>query len=43
MASLHSLGTILLASCTGEEEGSRQIMYSPGMLPVVSKDLGNTF
>ena len=43
MASLHSMGTLHLACCTGGTEGSRQMLYTPGMLPVVSKDWGNTF
>ena len=43
MASLHSIGTLHLASCTGRTEQSRQIVYTPGILPVVSNDLGNVF
>ena len=43
MASLHSMGTFVLACCTGGNVGSRWMVYSPGMLPVVSNDLGNAF
>ena len=43
IASLHSVGTFLLACCTGGTEGSRQIVYTPGMLPVVSNDWGDVF
>ena len=37
------MGTFLLACCTGGTEGSRQIVYTPGILPVVPKDWGNAF
>ena len=43
MASLHSMGTLHLASCTGGTEGSRWIVYTPGILPVVSNDWGNIY
>ena len=43
VASLHSMGTFLLASCTGESEGSNLMVYIPGMLPVVSNEWGNAF
>ena len=43
MASLHSMGTLNLACCTGRKEGSRQIVFTPGMLPVVSNDWENAF
>ena len=43
IASLHSIGTFLLACCTGWTEGSRQIVYTPGILPVMSHDWGNAF
>ena len=38
MASLHSMGTFLLACCTGRKEGSNLMVYTPGMLPVVSNN-----
>ena len=41
MASLHSMGTFFLACWTGGMEGSRKMVYDPGILPVVSKDLEN--
>ena len=40
IASLHSMGTLHLAWCTGGTEGSRQIVYTPGILAVVSNDWG---
>ena len=43
MASLHSMGTFLLACYTGEIEGSNLIVYTPGILPVVSNEWGNAF
>ena len=43
IASLHSMGTFLLVHCTGGKEGLRWMVYSPGMLPEVSNDLGNAF
>ena len=43
IASLHSMGTFLLACCTGETEGSNLMVYTPGMLPVVSNEWGNAF
>ena len=43
MASLHSMGTFLLACCTGGTEGSNLIVYTPGMLPVVSNEWGKAF
>ena len=44
MASLHSMEDLSsYACCTGGKVGSRQIVYSPGMLPVVSKQLGECF
>ena len=43
MASLHSVGTFHLACCTRGKEGSGQMVYTPGMLPVVSKDLDSAF
>ena len=43
IASLHSMGTFLLECCTGGTEGSNLIVYTPGILPVVSNDWGNAF
>ena len=43
IASLHSMETFLLVCWTGEQEGSRQIVYTPGMLPVVSNEFKNAF
>ena len=43
MASLHSMGTFLLACCTWGREGSNLMVYTPGMLPVVSNEQGNAF
>ena len=43
IASLHSMGTFCLACITGGTEGSNLIVYTPGILPVVSKDRGNAF
>ena len=43
MASLHSVGTLHLACCIGRTEESRQTVYTPGMLPVVSNDWGTHF
>ena len=43
MASLHSMGTFLLVCCTGGIEGSNLMVYTPGMLPVVSNEWGNAF
>ena len=43
MASLHSMGTFLLVCCTGGTEGSNLIVYTPGMLHVVSNERGNAF
>ena len=43
IASLHSMGTFLLACCTGGTEGSNLMVYTPGILPVVSNHWGNTF
>ena len=43
MASLHSVGTLNLACCTGGTKGSRQIVCTPGILPVVSNDWENAF
>ena len=43
IASLHSMGTFLLACCTGVTEGSNLMVYTPGILPVVSNDWGNAF
>ena len=40
---MHSMGTFLLACCTGETEGSNLIVYTPGILPVVSNEWGNAF
>ena len=37
------MGTVLLVCCIGGKVGTRQIVYTPGMLPVVSKDLRNAF
>ena len=42
VAFLHSMGTFLL-SCTGGTEGSNLMVYTPGILPVVSNDGGNAF
>ena len=43
IASLHSMGTFLLACSTWGTEGSNLMVYTPGILPVVSNDQGNTF
>ena len=43
MASLHSMGTFLLACCTGGTEGSNLIVYTPGILPVVSNEREKAF
>ena len=43
MASLHSMGTFLLACCTGEIEGSNLIVYTTGSMPVVSNEWENAF
>ena len=37
------MGTFLLTYCTGGTKGSRQMVYTPGILPVVSNDWGNAF
>ena len=38
IVSLHSMGTFLLACCTGGIEGPRQIVYTPCILPAVSNN-----
>ena len=43
ITSLASIGTFLLACCTGCFGVSTLIVYCPGMSPVVSKLLGNAF
>ena len=43
IASQHSMGTFLLTCCTGGTEGSRQMVYTPGILHLVSIEWGNAF
>ena len=40
---LQCIGTLHSACCTGGIVGSRQMEYSPGMLPTVSKEVGTAF
>ena len=37
------MGTLYLACCPGGTDGSRQIVYTPGILPVMSNDWGYAF
>ena len=41
ISSLASIGTFLHACCTGSIEGTKSIVYFPGLLPVVPKQAGN--
>ena len=43
MASLHSMRTFVLACCIGGTEGSNLMVYTPGMLPVVSNEWERLF
>ena len=41
ICSKYSMGTFCQACCTGGTEGSVLMVLVPGMLPMVSKELGN--
>ena len=41
ICSWYSMGTLHWACCTGGMEGLLLMVYVPGMLPMVSKELGN--
>ena len=43
ISSLAPIGTFLWACCTGGIEGSKCMVYSPGMYPIVSKLAGKVY